>query len=171
VIEHEINVGRPIVYEGDDATQGGHAWVCDGYDASGNLHMNWGWGGYANGFFAITNLSTPPAPDFNPILDNDALIGILPKVTHSTAGIDAPNNGLSFSIFPNPTSNQVILQSNETGSGTTWEFKNILGQTVLTGNIEAPQTHINISGLTSGIYMVELRSGEKSVVKKLVVSR
>jgi PKD repeat protein len=77
VIEHEMNVGRPVMYEGNDTTQGGHCWVCDGYDADNNLHMNWGWSGFDNGFFAINNLTT--SGNFNPILGDDALIGIMPK--------------------------------------------------------------------------------------------
>ena len=77
LIEHEMNVGRPVIYEGDDASQGGHAWVCDGYDANNNLHMNWGWSGFDNGYFAINNLTT--SGNFNPVQDDDALIGIMPK--------------------------------------------------------------------------------------------
>ena len=77
IIEHEMNVGRPVMYEGNDASQGGHCWVCDGYDANNNLHMNWGWNGFDNGFFAINNLTT--SGNFNPVQGDDALIGILPK--------------------------------------------------------------------------------------------
>ena len=76
-IERDLNMGRPILYEGDDATQGGHAWVCDGYDANNLLHMNWGWSGFDNGYFAINNLTT--SGNFNPVQNDAALIGILPK--------------------------------------------------------------------------------------------
>jgi hypothetical protein len=58
LIEHEMDMGRPVLYEGNDATQGGHAWVCDGYDANNKLHMNWGWSGADNGYFAVNNLTT-----------------------------------------------------------------------------------------------------------------
>ena len=86
VMEGEINSGRVVQYEGDDATAGGHTWVMDGYTpsstASGGalLHMNWGWGGAYNGNFDVTNLSTP---GFNPVQNDAALIGIEPIAPYS----------------------------------------------------------------------------------------
>ncbi len=79
LMKNELNLGRPILYGGEDATAGGHEWVCDGYDANNNLHMNWGWGGLDNGFFAINNLTTTGTGTFNPVLNDDAVIGIVPK--------------------------------------------------------------------------------------------
>ncbi len=48
------NVG-PVLYEGRDATEG-HAFVCDGYDGNGKFHINWGWGGSSDGYFALSAL-------------------------------------------------------------------------------------------------------------------
>jgi len=167
VIEHEINVGRPVLYEGNDVSQGGHAWVCDGYDASDNLHMNWGWGGFSNGYFAVTNLTTPG--NFNPILQNDALIGIMPKV--NPAGINALRNAASFKVYPNPASNDVVILTTGNTNSSTWEFRNIVGQTLMSGNIDGTQTHVNTSGMASGVYFVTLHDGDKTITQKLVVSR
>ena len=76
LIENELNNKRVVQYEGDDTNGGGgHTWVCDGYDASDLLHMNWGWSGQNDGYFAVTNLD---AGSYN---FNDAeavLIGIEP---------------------------------------------------------------------------------------------
>ena len=53
----EIDNNRPFIYVGYN-DEGGHAWNCDGYD--GDLfHMNWGWGGSSNGYFAITGPNDP----------------------------------------------------------------------------------------------------------------
>ena len=61
LIKNELNNMRPVVYNGHGT--GGHAFVCDGYD--GNLfHFNWGWGGYADGYFSLSNLN-PGANNFN----------------------------------------------------------------------------------------------------------
>ena len=167
VIEHEINVGRPVLYEGNDASQGGHAWVCDGYDANNNLHMNWGWSGFSNGYFAVTNLTTPG--NYNPVLQNDALIGIMPKVIVN--GVSTSNTRMAFKVFPNPAANDVILQTSGSTNSSTWEFKNIVGQTLIEGNIEGIQTHINTTGLAGGVYFVVLHDGDKTVVTKLVINR
>ena len=53
LIENELNNNRPVQYVGNDSVNNaGHTWVCDGYDVNNNFHMNWGWGGSSNGYFA-----------------------------------------------------------------------------------------------------------------------
>jgi hypothetical protein len=170
VLENEINIGRPFIYEGNDtmnADSGGHAWVCDGYDANNKLHMNWGWGGYANGYFAISDFTT--AGPFDPVAGNDALIGIKPKVY--PAGFNSLHNTTSFKVYPNPASNDLVIQTSGNTYGPTWEFKNIVGQTVINGNIDGPQTHVSTAGLASGVYFVVLIDGGNTMVNKLVISR
>ena len=54
---NELNNKRPVLYAGFGAG-GGHAFVCDGYDAGGLFHINWGWGGESNGYFDL-NLLNP----------------------------------------------------------------------------------------------------------------
>jgi hypothetical protein len=76
VIENEHNQGRPVQYQGWGAG-GGHTWVCDGYNSSNMLHMNWGWGGLDNGWYSCTNLNTS-VDDFTTTLG--ALIGIEPGI-------------------------------------------------------------------------------------------
>ena len=88
-----------------------------------------------------------------------------------TTGVKTVNNDLSFRVLPNPANTQVMIQTSEIVNGATWEFKNVVGQSVLSGGISGMQTPVNVSGLASGIYMVEIHSGEKSLVKKLVISR
>lgn len=77
LLKNELDNSRPIQYVGDDPNNGGHTWVCDGYDASSNFHMNWGWGGYDNGYFSINSLS-PGTYNFSDY--QEALIGIQPKI-------------------------------------------------------------------------------------------
>jgi hypothetical protein len=83
LIENDLNLGRPVQYVGDDPTEGGHTWVCDGYDQNNYLHMNWGWGGYANGWFQVDSLTTP---GFDPSEGHEVLIGIVPVIS---ATVDA----------------------------------------------------------------------------------
>ncbi len=52
MLKTELESGRPIEYVGY-GTGGGHAFVCDGFDANDFFHFNWGWGGYYDGFFAL----------------------------------------------------------------------------------------------------------------------
>lgn len=166
LIEHDLDMGRPILYEGNDPSQGGHAWVCDGYDANNMLHMNWGWSGSSDGYFAINNLTTPG--NFNPIDSDDALIGIVPKYRQTT-GINPVSADISFSMYPNPATNEVALKTTIIGS--IWSIRNMLGQTLVSKTADTEQTNINLSGFEDGIYLVELHIGDKSIVKKLVISK
>ena len=55
LLKTELEAGRPVEYAGFGTT-GGHAFVCDGFDANDFFHFNWGWGGYFDGYFAIDAL-------------------------------------------------------------------------------------------------------------------
>lgn len=50
IITDELQEGRPIIYCGT-GEDGGHAFMVDGYDTNYFLHVNWGWGGYSDGYF------------------------------------------------------------------------------------------------------------------------
>lgn len=55
LIYGELAAGRPVVYSGSSSSVG-HAFVCDGYrDAL--YHINWGWGGYCDGYFRLAVLN------------------------------------------------------------------------------------------------------------------
>ena len=56
IIDKELQAKRPILYSGR-TTEGGHQFVCDGSDGNGLYHINWGWGGYQDGYFDITILN------------------------------------------------------------------------------------------------------------------
>lgn len=55
----EMAAKRPVYYAGQ-STGGGHAFVIQGYQ-DGLYYVNWGWGGYCDGYFDITLLN----PDSN----------------------------------------------------------------------------------------------------------
>lgn len=53
-IKTMLNGSKPIFYAGS-SSEGGHAFVCDGYDSDDLCHFNFGWGGSGNGFFTVGN--------------------------------------------------------------------------------------------------------------------
>ena len=62
MLKRELYDGRPLQYRGSDAGgNGGHSFVCDGYDSDDNFHFNWGWGSYCDGYYSISNMN--PNPD------------------------------------------------------------------------------------------------------------
>lgn len=56
IIQTELLYHRPILYTGIDRSYGGHAFVFDGMDSQGRVHVNWGWDGSANGYYTIDML-------------------------------------------------------------------------------------------------------------------
>ncbi len=65
LIEAELNAvpARIVSYSGLDPVNGGHNWVCDGYNTADNyLHMNWGWSGADDGYFNVDSLNPSGTP-------------------------------------------------------------------------------------------------------------
>lgn len=86
IMRNELDAGRPVYYGGaSDAGSGGHAFVADGYDSNGYVHINWGWYGKSNGFFLINRLNPDDLGEgggsggYN--LDQEMVIGIQPPTT------------------------------------------------------------------------------------------
>lgn len=83
ILDHELTNSRPVLYDGSSATQGGHAFICDGADGSGFYHINWGWNGGANGYFDISLLNSSEA--------------------NTTSGEDGFNGGMGMLIGIKPS--------------------------------------------------------------------
>ncbi len=56
LIYDELAANRPVLYYGG-AAGGAHEFVIDGYDANGLFHVNWGWSGTNDGYFALSVLN------------------------------------------------------------------------------------------------------------------
>ena len=57
ILYNQLSTVGPVLYDGTTINQEGHAFVFDGYqeDEEGNafFHVNWGWSGMSNGYFAV----------------------------------------------------------------------------------------------------------------------
>ncbi|MBO7610557.1 MAG: C10 family peptidase [Muribaculaceae bacterium] len=77
MLRDELDAGRPIYYAGASNHSGGHAFVFDGYNKDGYFHVNWGWGGRSDGYFACTALNPSSSPaGFNS--SQEVIVGIQP---------------------------------------------------------------------------------------------
>ena len=56
LIKQDLDKQLPVYYRGVSSL-GGHAFVCDGYDANGLFHFNFGWDGVADGYYTLSNPS------------------------------------------------------------------------------------------------------------------
>ncbi len=72
ILKSELNSYRPIHYRGAN-NDGGHSFICDGYDNLNQFHFNWGWSGSNDGYYNINTILYP--------INQQAIIGIEPNYT------------------------------------------------------------------------------------------
>lgn len=99
-IYNEISNGRPVIYGGADDIfmigGGGHCFVFDGYDASGLVHVNWGWYGSYDGYYDVAILN-PGIHAFRN--QQDMIIGIEPPAESGANGEWCEEKTLTQSDF------------------------------------------------------------------------
>ena len=94
----------PLYYSGsDDQGQGGHAFVCDGYDENDYFHFNWGWSGRDDAWCPIGALNTTRYA-FNQV--NGFTGHIIPQNDDYYARPDSVDN---MQAFEKPTMDAVLL--------------------------------------------------------------
>lgn len=110
LLKNELTNSRPIEYAGI-GQGGGHAFVCDGFDANDYFHFNWGWSGYYDGYFHIDQLNPGTggtgagASNYNQY--QQIVYGIQPESTGGGGGTP-PGEGSPLSLYssitisPNP---------------------------------------------------------------------
>lgn len=95
LIRDELDAGRPVLYMAQQLdADAGHAFVLDGYDDRGFVHVNFGWGGYGNGWYDANVLEDPSGRRWN----RDAMIfrGLEPEVGFAAAMLTSqPGAGAS----------------------------------------------------------------------------
>ena len=82
MLKSELDAGRPLVYEGF-GNGSGHSFVVDGYNSSSYFHMNFGWSGYMDGWYSVSDI-TPGAYNFTG--DQGAIKGIHPATYTPSTG-------------------------------------------------------------------------------------
>lgn len=80
-LREEIDANRPVLYAASDPAGGGHAFVIDGYKDE-SFSVNWGWGGYCDGFYQIGALNPesngkPEGDQYN--IGQSAVFGMEPS--------------------------------------------------------------------------------------------
>ena len=78
LLQSNIANNQPIYYAGQNLFNGGHAFICDGYNAVGYYHFNFGWNGLADGWY-LTSAVSPNGVDFSS--NQLVLVGIVPDNT------------------------------------------------------------------------------------------
>ena len=101
-LREEIDANRPVLYAASDPAGGGHAFVIDGYKDE-SFSVNWGWGGYCDGFYQIGALNPesagkPTGDKYN--VDQSAVFGMEPSDgTEKVSGMGFMTNVGRFHIL------------------------------------------------------------------------
>ena len=88
-------------------------------------------------------------------------------IPYSTVGINSVENRNSFNIYPNPVSNELIIESDGSNNGTSFEILNAIGQVIFKGKL-LDKTVVQTSAFTPGIYILKLESGKTFEFKKII---
>ena len=75
IIRTELEAERPVIYGGQDASEGGHAFVLHGIDEDDLVYVNWGWGGKGDCWTSI-DLLTPDGETSSFISGQDMVVGL-----------------------------------------------------------------------------------------------
>ena len=104
LIKNEIDQGRVVYYAGM-GEDGGHAFVCDGYDNDSinpKLRINWGWGGDCNGYYTLDLAIPRYNVNFSDL--QEAIIGLAPDTANveleETVGLVCINYNGFYGIEP-----------------------------------------------------------------------
>ena len=126
MLKNDLDQQRPVLYDGTAQNgQGGHCFVCDGYDNFNNFHFNWGWEGNYDGYFVLDNLTPGTGQagagsgDFS--YNQSALFGVVPN-----NGSTPDPSGCAYLHYPLPGTLNFYTFNNNGGyvAGT-----NIYGET------------------------------------------
>lgn len=113
MLKNDLDQQHPVIYAGNDQNgEGGHCFVCDGYDNTNNFHFNWGWSGWYDGYFTLTSLTPGTggagAGNSNYSYYQQAIFGAVPN-----GGSTPPNPGnCEYLHYPLPgTPDLYVLQN------------------------------------------------------------
>ena len=137
-IKSDLDNNKPVIMVGfGSGYGGGHAWNVDGYQGN-NLHCNWGWGGYSNGYFNLTSMGGFPD-------DQAVLLNIIPRdIQDPIALFDYQIDASTVYFF------DLASEINEYElNNYYWDFGD--GNTLITSSGDLDYTYE-----ASGIYSVEL---------------
>ena len=105
-----LDEGIPLYYSGqDDAGQGGHAFVCDGYDENDYFHYNWGWSGRDDAWCPIGALNTTKYA-FNTFTGFTGHV-----VPNNGEYLQRPDSVADFTVVENAKLDGVLLSWNNPG--------------------------------------------------------
>lgn len=77
----------------------------------------------------------------------------------------------SFKVYPNPASNNIVIETDESYTNATISISDSKGAEALNSKIESTVSSLDLSNLENGIYFLEVKSTERRMIQKIVVHK
>lgn len=160
MVKNCLDQGRPLMYGGvDESMNFAHAFVCDGYDANGFLHFNWGWSGEWNDYYAIGALNVKTY-QFNRF--NSAIFNMRPVYDQV-----ADNHDTSLSVYPNPASDRLTLSGVAVETISVYNTMGQLVKTQVCDQLDA--VDLDVHALPAGLYSVSVCTTDGTMLHQVFV--
>lgn len=89
--------------------------------------------------------------------------------TDAAVGIEEQNALAEMLVYPQPAQEEFFIQLKENNSSSEYLLSDLTGRVIMTGEIKFPSTAINTSGISSGLFLLSVKTGETTLTKKIVI--
>ncbi|MBQ6725098.1 MAG: C10 family peptidase [Bacteroidales bacterium] len=90
----------PVMYSGQNSSgDGGHAFVCDGYNNDGTFHFNLGWRGLYDGNYSIFALNPDSTHNYSALGDQQAIFNLYPSANQDYCNYSRPLESCYYDFF------------------------------------------------------------------------
>ena len=83
----------------------------------------------------------------------------------ATTGVDETNFKLKVSVYPNPTTDLLVLNINELKEDYSYQVRDLSGKLLTNGQLASKQTQLDFSSYAAGSYYVNIITNQNKIVK------
>lgn len=158
-----INAGDTVVFEissGHDVVEVSQ----QTWSSNGNTHLSGGFSlPYGGGTLLTANLT---AGTHYYVCTPHAYMGMKASIIVQNVTPVINNKVFAeFSVYPNPVTDVVNIRISGDKKGEVFSIVNLAGKQVLTGKLEDEINSVDLSGLNSGLYFVQLGTVKRQTLK------
>ncbi|MFT5817222.1 MAG: hypothetical protein ACI8UQ_001733 [Bacteroidia bacterium] len=88
-------------------------------------------------------------------------------IVRDNASIDKTTLTHSLSVYPNPTSNQIILRADASLVGSTYKLYSLKGKVLIQGVVTATDVVLNLKEFEAGVYQIRVEGGVQKSIRIL----
>jgi hypothetical protein len=91
------------------------------------------------------------------------------KTANCNVGIASLANQIQANVYPNPTSDVLQIELDETLNNAVATLQDVQGKVVYSQSIEGKQTSMSVGHLVKGMYMLHISAKGKELNKKIII--